>query len=184
MRTEASAGTISRGHGQLGLASWRFDCATRTLEIGDDLAAVIGAPGGAGSAEIRGVGKVVLDVDETSVTVDADQSERYADASGDRNPIHLDAAFAKQVGLPDRILHGLCTMAMTSATLVEQGLGGDPSRLKRLKVRFSKPVLMGDTLTTTVWELGKEDRNVRWGFEVTNQRGDVVISGGEADVLD
>ncbi|MCB1773567.1 MAG: PAS domain S-box protein [Gammaproteobacteria bacterium] len=64
MRTEASAGTISRGHGQLGLASWRFDCATRTLEIGDDLAAVIGAPGGAGSAEIRGVGKVVLDVDE------------------------------------------------------------------------------------------------------------------------
>jgi NAD(P)-dependent dehydrogenase (short-subunit alcohol dehydrogenase family)/acyl dehydratase len=116
--------------------------------------------------------------------VDPDQSERYAEASGDHNRIHLDAEFAKAVGLPDRILHGLCTLAMATGAIVNEGLGGDPSRLKRIKVRFSKPVLMGDELTTTVWEVARDDREVTWGFEVTNQHGDPVITGGEAQVLD
>ena len=116
--------------------------------------------------------------------VDMDQSERYAQASGDHNRIHLDAEFAKAVGLPDKILHGLCTMAMATGAIVNEGLGGDPSRLKRAKVRFSKPVLMGDELTTTVWEVSKDDRDVVWGFEVTNQHGEPVITGGEVQILD
>ena len=117
-------------------------------------------------------------------TVADDQTERYAAASGDHNPIHLDEAFAKSVGLPGKILHGLCSMAMAVGGIVNQGLGGDPTRLKRVKVRFSKPVLPGDELTTTVWEVSKHDRDVLWGFEVTTQRGDVVLSGGEVEALD
>lgn len=120
----------------------------------------------------------------SSFTVDADQSKRYAKASGDHNPIHLNEEFAKSVGLPGIILHGLCTLAMATGHLVQEGLSGDPARLKRIKVRFSKPVLMGDELTVKVWETAKDDRDITWGFEVVNQRGETVISNGEANVLD
>src|SRR5262249_37413568 len=54
-----------------------------------------------------------------SVHVDDDQTFRYRDASGDQMPIHLDESFAKSVGLPGIIAHGLCTMAMCSQAIVK-----------------------------------------------------------------
>ena len=69
----------------------------------------------------------------------ADQAERYAEASGDHNPIHLDEEAARAVGLPGRILHGLCTMALAGRA-VEQVAGREPTRLA---VRFSAPVALG-----------------------------------------
>ena len=80
---------------------------------------------------------------EQNWPVDVDQSFRYADASRDRNPIHLDAEFAQTVGLGDVILHGLCTMAMSGRSVLELAGDGQPGRLKRLSVRFSKPVRNG-----------------------------------------
>jgi acyl dehydratase len=59
---------------------------------------------------------------------------RYAGASGDFNPIHLDDEFARSVGLPGRILHGLYTMALLARAQTE-ALGG-PAHLKRLSVQF------------------------------------------------
>jgi acyl dehydratase len=79
--------------------------------------------------------------------VAADLAERYARASGDHNPIHLDDEAARAVGLPGRILHGLCTMALAGRA-VEQVAGRQPSRLA---VRFSAPVALGATVTTRVW---------------------------------
>ena len=76
-----------------------------------------------------------------------DQAERYAEASGDHNPIHLDEEAARAVGLPGRILHGLCTMALAGRA-VEQVAGREPTRLA---VRFSAPVALGATVTTRVW---------------------------------
>ena len=61
-----------------------------------------------------------------SVHVDDDQTFRYRDASGDEMPIHLDDAFAKSVGLPGIIAHGLCTMAMCSQAIVKTVCDGDP----------------------------------------------------------
>jgi len=116
------------------------------------------------------------------VTVDMDQATRYAEASLDDNPIHLDAEVAKMGGLPGVILHGLCTMAFTSRAFVEQACGGDSRRLARLSVRFSKPVLPGDTLTTTAWPLGDEGGVKRFGFETANQAGALVITNGTAEV--
>jgi acyl dehydratase len=84
-------------------------------------------------------------------TVDGDQTVRYADASGDRNPIHVDADVAKMAGLPGIIVHGLCTMAFTARVIIDGFCAGDPTRLKRLAVRFSRPVLPGETITTRVW---------------------------------
>ena len=74
-------------------------------------------------------------VAELSVTPDKYLPHRYAGASGDFNPIHIDPEFAKAVGLPGNILHGLWTMAQV-ARANTQIAGGDPRALKRLSVQF------------------------------------------------
>jgi acyl dehydratase len=71
---------------------------------------------------------------ELKVTPDPYVTVRYAGASGDFNPIHIDEAFAKQVGLPGRILHGLWTMAQVARAHTDAG--GGPASLKSLSVQF------------------------------------------------
>ncbi|MHA2323739.1 MAG: MaoC/PaaZ C-terminal domain-containing protein [Candidatus Thorarchaeota archaeon] len=84
--------------------------------------------------------------------VAADQGVRYAQASGDQNPIHTSDEIARSVGLPSAILHGLCTMAIASQAIVDGLLNGDPTRLKSMSVRFSRPVLLDQTITTEIYE--------------------------------
>jgi acyl dehydratase len=74
-------------------------------------------------------------IPELKVTPDKYLPHRYAGASGDFNPIHLDPEFAKQVGLPGNILHGLWMMAQV-ARGAAQLADGDPRALKRLSVQF------------------------------------------------
>jgi acyl dehydratase len=74
-------------------------------------------------------------ISELRVTPDKYLPHRYAGASGDFNPIHIDEEFAKQVGLPRNILHGLWTMAQVARAQTEAG-GGDPRALRRLAVQF------------------------------------------------
>ena len=79
--------------------------------------------------------KVGDQVPELRVTPDKYLPHRYAGASGDFNPIHIDGEFAKAVGLPRNILHGLYSMglvARASAAIAD----GDPRALKRLSVQF------------------------------------------------
>jgi acyl dehydratase len=71
---------------------------------------------------------------ELRVTPDKYLPHRYAGASGDFNPIHIDPEFAKAVGLPRNILHGLWTMAQVARAHTEAA--GDPRALKRLEVQF------------------------------------------------
>ena len=72
---------------------------------------------------------------ELRVTPDKYLPHRYAGASGDFNPIHIDPEFAKQVGLPSNILHWLWSMAQVARACVDAA-GGDPRSLKRLSVQF------------------------------------------------
>src|SRR5438045_6194951 len=72
---------------------------------------------------------------ELTVTPDKYLPHRYAGASGDFNPIHIDPEFAKAVGLPANILHGLYGMAQVARANVAAA-GGDPRSLKRLSVQF------------------------------------------------
>ncbi len=106
-----------------------------------------------------------------------DQPQRYAEASGDMNPIHTDPNVAKAAGLPDVILHGLCTMAFAARAVVDGALDGHVEDLGRMKVRFAKPVLPGSTLTTRVWE----GSNADFEFEMVDADGEMVLSQGEAD---
>ena len=74
-------------------------------------------------------------VPELKVTPDKYLPHRYAGASGDFNPIHIDDEFAKMVGLPRNILHGLYSMGLVAKANAALA-GGDPRALKRLSVQF------------------------------------------------
>jgi acyl dehydratase len=79
--------------------------------------------------------KVGDQVPELRVTPDKYLPHRYAGASGDFNPIHIDPEFARAVGLPNTILHGLYMMGLVARANTELA-GGDPRALKRLSVQF------------------------------------------------
>ena len=84
---------------------------------------------------------------ELKVTPDRYLTVRYAGASGDFNPIHIDEDFAKQVGLPGRILHGLWTMAQVARAHTEAA--GGPDRLEQLSVQFRGMGKLGEEITVT-----------------------------------
>ena len=116
-----------------------------------------------------------------SKQVTVEQIRQYAEASGDRNPIHLDEAFARSAGLPGVIAHGMLTMAFANQ-LVTDWLG-DRSWLKRLQGRFAGMVLPGDELTCSGSVASKQDdsRRVVINLVVTNQRGEKVLNKGVAE---
>jgi acyl dehydratase len=114
-------------------------------------------------------------VGEAEQHVDDDQTVRYAEPSGDHNPIHLDPDFARAVGLPGIINHGLCTMAFASHAVI--GIAAaDPRNLERLAVRFAKPVLPGQDIRTRVWADGPGG----FAFETASDSDLVVIKDGRA----
>ena len=119
---------------------------------------------------------------ELTVHPDRFVTVRYAGASGDFNPIHIDEEFAKSVGLPGIIIHCLCTMAFTSWAAIGELAAGEPNLLKRLAVRFSKPVLPGETMTTRFWSAGERDGKTVYAFESTNPAGAAVIKDGVAAI--
>jgi len=115
--------------------------------------------------------------------LDIDQAVRYAKASGDNNPIHLNEDFAKAAGLPGTIVHGLCTMAFVSKAVIDAVCGRDPLRLKRLYARFARPVLPGQTLTTKLWPSTYNQSSRSYVYETCNPQGQAVIREGIAEVL-
>jgi acyl dehydratase len=84
---------------------------------------------------------------DLEVTPDPYVTVRYAGASGDFNPIHIDEGFAQQVGLPGRILHGLWTMAQVARAQTDAA--GGPEKLKRLTVQFRGMGKLGEPITVS-----------------------------------
>jgi acyl dehydratase len=116
---------------------------------------------------------------ELTVTPDRYVTVRYAGASGDFNPIHIDEQFAQQVGLPSRILHGLWTMAQVARAHTE-ALGG-PDKLQRLSVQFRGLGLLEQEVVVhaTVREVGDETATVD---SEAVQGGKRIIRNGEAEI--
>lgn len=113
--------------------------------------------------------------------VTVEQIRAYAEASGDRNPIHLDEAFARSVGLPGVIAHGMLTMAFANQ-MVTDWLA-DRSAVKRLTGRFTGMVVPGDELTCSGTVVKKDDvtRRLTLSLHVSNQRGEKVLTKGVAE---
>ncbi len=113
------------------------------------------------------------------VTPDRYLTVRYAGASGDFNPIHIDEDFARDVGLPGRILHGLYTMAQVARACTQAG--GGPASLQRLSVQFRGMGLPERELVVsgTVRELRDGTAVVECSCEQDGKR---IVRNGEAEL--
>jgi acyl dehydratase len=118
-------------------------------------------------------------IPELRITPDKYLTVRYAGASGDYNPIHIDEEFARAVGLPGRILHGLWTMAQVARAQTEAA--GGPEHLKRLSVQFrgmgvpEQEVLVSGTV--------REDSGEHLLIDtVAEQEGKQIIRNAEAEL--
>jgi 3-hydroxybutyryl-CoA dehydratase len=119
-------------------------------------------------------------IPELKVTPDKYLPHRYAGASGDFNPIHIDKEFATQVGLPSNILHGLWMMAQVARANTQAG-GGDPRSLRRLSVQFRGMGFPEQELTVS--GTVKDESDGRQVIDtVAEQGGNQVIRNAEAEI--
>jgi acyl dehydratase len=128
-------------------------------------------------------GSVVKQGEKIELTVMPDPyvTIRYAGASGDFNPIHIDEEFARRVGLPGRILHGLWTMAQLARAHTQSA--GGPEKLKRLSVQFrgmgqlDQEIVIAGTVRDVRDGIATVDSEVRQGATrlIRNAVGEVAV---------
>jgi acyl dehydratase len=112
-----------------------------------------------------------------TVEFDREQIRAYAEASGDHNPIHLDDEFARKVGLPGVIAHGMLQMGLM-ANVAVAAAGGDPRGIKRLGCRFAAMVLPGDKVTFS----GEPDAEGRMEITAVKQDGERILTKAFAEI--
>lgn len=121
---------------------------------------------------------------EVALPTREDQALIYR-LSGDRNPLHSDPWFARELaGFPKPILHGLCTYGVSGRALIAELGDGDASRITAISARFTSPVFPGDVLTTSIWRL-ESGRAVFRTEAASPDRSDarLVLDDGEVEYL-
>jgi acyl dehydratase len=108
-----------------------------------------------------------------TVHVPRDLPQRYAEVSGDRNPIHLDRDAARAAGFRDVIAHGMSVLALACNEVVDRYVGGDASRVRGIGCRFSSPVAPGEPLEISL----APDGGGRVRFTGTTPRGTALKNG-------
>jgi acyl dehydratase len=119
-------------------------------------------------------------IPELRVTPDRYLTVRYAGASGDFNPIHIDEEFAREVGLPGRILHGLWSMAQVARAQTDAA--GGPQSLRRLSVHF-RAVGVPEQEVTVTGTVAEVSDGVALVHTVAEQGGKAIIRNAEAEIL-
>jgi acyl dehydratase len=109
-----------------------------------------------------------------TIVLTADKVDRYAESSGDRNPIHLDEAAARAAGLPGRIVHGMLTMGMFS-TVASEWAGG-ASNVQSVRCRFRAFVMVGDTVEISGIVADVSAGVVTAEATIVNGRGEAVLA--------
>jgi acyl dehydratase len=112
-----------------------------------------------------------------TVTFTKEQIAAYADASGDHNPIHLDDDFARSVGLPGVIAHGMLQMGIAGTVAAEVAGGGH--RLRRLVCRFSGMVVPGDRVAFSAEQIAPNKLDIR----AVKETGEVVLTKSSAEYV-
>ena len=120
------------------------------------------------------------DIPALKVTPDKYLTVRYAGASGDFNPIHIDDDFAREVGLPGKILHGLWTMAQVARAQTEAA--GGPQALRRLSVTFRGMGVPEREITVT-GTIDRVEDGIAIVHAVAEQDGRAIIRNAEAELL-
>lgn len=113
-----------------------------------------------------------------NVVVDEKKMESFCGITGDINPLHNDEEFAREKGYPARVCFGMLTASFLS-TLAGVYLPGKKSLIQEVKVKFVKPVLLGDSLTITgvVEELNDTVRQMILKVMIVNQKGEKILRG-------
>ena len=117
-----------------------------------------------------------------SRTVTQQQIDAYAEASGDHNPIHVDPDFARSVGLPGTIAHGLLEMGILAEAIARWAGGND--NLRSLECRFNKPLRAGDTIICSghVIAVDADEGIATLEMEAVSDRGERLLTNGRATV--
>jgi acyl dehydratase len=130
------------------------------------------------------LGSVAVGDEMTSLarTVTQGQIDAYAEASGDHNPIHVDPDFARSVGLPGTIAHGLLDMGILTEAVARWA--GGYERVASVACRFSKPLLPGETVTCTgrVVDIDASMGLATLEVEAVSSSGERVLTNGRATV--
>jgi acyl dehydratase len=100
--------------------------------------------------------------------------------SGDYNPLHIDPDVARTAGFEQPILHGLCTYGVVGRALLSAVAGNEPTRLKKMNVRFSAPVFPGETIRTEIWH--ETDSSFAFRARVL-ERDLVVVNNGYVELV-
>ncbi len=113
---------------------------------------------------------------ENNKTITEEDIVKFAEVSGDFNPVHMDEEFAKTTMFKGRIAHGMLSVSYISATLA-RGLPG--TIYLKQTVQFKKPVRIADTITTKVEVISKNDEKKRLTLKTTcvNQQEEIVVTG-------
>ena len=117
--------------------------------------------------------------DTAAFPIDDQQTLRYAEAARDYSPYTLDAAAAREMGLPAAIVHGMCTLALVARSVVDGACAGDTRRLRRLGCRFSYPLYVEpqQELGARLWR-----GQGAVAFEAQDRSGNLVVKNGYAEV--
>lgn len=112
-----------------------------------------------------------------TIDVDPDMARRYAEVSGDWSDHHFTTDAAGRSGFDRPFLHGLCTMALCAQGVVQLIGDGDPSRIRRIAVRFAAPTFIGERIDVHVFDA----HDAGWAFEAESG-GATVVSNGRAEL--
>ena len=110
-------------------------------------------------------------------TTSKDQAALYR-LSGDKNPMHIDPAFAQKGGFDRPILQGLCSFGIAGRAILHSLCDGDSNRLKSFAVRFMNVAFPGDTLITQGWDMGAG----KYVIQTTNQKGKIILGNSMAEI--
>jgi acyl dehydratase len=156
-----------------------FDSASGQLLANVTSVYMLRGDGGGGGFGVVPKPPAQLPDGEPDITLDIrtlPQSALIYRLSGDLNPIHADPAASAKAGFARPILHGLCSMGLATRALIETLCDGDPTRIRSLSLRFSKPLFPGETVRM---EIFKASSAIRFRARAV-ERGEVVLDRGSA----
>lgn len=152
-------------------------CTTYQLSIYRGVAVIDGRTGNEGDGERPPEAPDSLPIEQAQnfdIHIPGSLAHTYTECARIWNPIHTDRRVALAAGLPDIILHGTATLALAVTRIIDQRLGGDPTRVKRIGGRFAAMVLMPSTIQLQLSASGDDHLS----FQVLNEQGETAISKG------
>ena len=160
-------------------AQQQLVCTTYQLSIYRGVAVIDGRTDSEGESdvELAPESPAALPIEQArnfAISIPASLAHTYTECARIWNPIHTDRKVALAAGLPDIILHGTATLALAVTRIIDERLGGDPTRVKRIGGRFAAMVLMPSTIQLQLSASGDNHLS----FQVLNEQGETAISKG------